>query len=97
MIRCINQLSYVTEYLVLQIGFNWCGKKDSGLFNMGTKKEMEQFIQSETKDKWNILNIGIAEKNNNGICYNNMTVENNNRNDELGEFLNRPVFIMQAK
>lgn len=97
MINCINQLSYITEYLVLQIGFNWCGQRHSGLFDNGTKKEIEQFIENGTKENWQILKIGIPERHNNSIIYNDLTCENNIRRDEMGEFLNRPLFIMHIK
>lgn len=97
MIACINQLAYVTEYLVFQMGYNWCGDCNLCLFENGTKQEMINFISQETDKHWTIANIGIAEKKAEGIIYNQLNEENNVRIDRLGEFLNRPLFIMKSK
>lgn len=97
MLSCINELSLVTTYLVLQLGFNWYGNKDICLFENGTKQEMEQYVVNGTKGLWELLHIGIAEKQNDEILYSDLNYSNNIRNDELGEFLNRPIFIMKAK
>lgn len=93
----INKLSTITNYLVLQLGFNWCGDRNKCLFKDGTKQEMEQYVTDGTKDFWEILHIGIAAEHNKQIQYEDMTEKNNKRNDRLGEFLNRPIFIMRSK
>lgn len=97
MTDCINQLAYVTEYLVFQMGFNWCGDRNRCLFENGTKKEMERFMTEGTDKFWTIADIGIAEKKAEGIIYSQLNEENNVRVDQLGEFLNRPLFIMKSK
>lgn len=97
MLKCINDMSFVTEYLVFQMGYNWCGDCSRNLFLNGTKKEVEEFIAEGTAEYWNLVNIGIAEKRETEIIYNEMNDTNNNRMDELGEFLNRPLFIMKSK
>lgn len=97
MLGCINQLSYVTDYMVFQMGFNWCGDKNQCLFANGTKEELERFLQEGTKNYWNVIKIGIAERKNGTIEYKEMNSDNNRRVDEMGEFLNRPIFIMKAK
>lgn len=79
------------------MGFNWKGDSKECLFENGTKAEMEQFLKEGTKDYWNILFIGIAEKQNNDIIYQEMNKDNNKRQDDLGEFLNRPIFILKSK
>lgn len=97
MLDCINKLSYITEYLVLQVGFNWCGNRFKCLFENGTKKEMEQFIENGVSDNWNIIKIAVAERKDDKIVYNDLTENNNVRDDSLGEFLNRPLFVMRRK
>lgn len=98
MLTCINHLSYITDYMVFQMGFNWCGDRNRCLFNNGIKQEMEQFLMSGTETYWEIVNIGIAEKKSgNMIIYNKRNENNNVRIDELGEFLNRPLFIMKSQ
>lgn len=97
MLRCINSLASITDIMVFQMGFNWCGNTNCCLFENGTKKEMEDFLQKGTKDFWEINKIGIAESNNGVIEYKDMDEHNNMRIDSFGEFLNRPLFIMQSK
>lgn len=62
MIECVNRLAYITDYLVFQMGYNWCGNRNFCLFKNGTKKEIEHFIMDQTQNYWEIINIGIAEK-----------------------------------
>lgn len=96
-IKDLNKLSHITNYLILQLGFNWKGNKEFGLFENGTKKEMIEFIKSGCCKYWDIINIGIAEKSNGTIKYEEINDMNIVRNDELGEFLNRPIFIMKSR
>lgn len=96
-LECIKGLSLVTDYLVLQLGFNWYGNIEKCLFENGTKEEMKQYVVNGTEGLWEVLFIGIAEKKDNEILYDDLNDNNNSRNDELGEFLNRPIFIMKAK
>ena len=44
-----------------------------------------------------IRNIGIAESAGDKIIYNELDSKNIERQDSLGEFLNRPIFIMESK
>lgn len=97
MIKQVNSLAKTTNTLILQMGFNWQGDRNNSLFKNGTKNEMINFIQSGTSKYWNILNIGIAEKSNNRVKYYNLTKQNVFRDNSLGEFLNRPIFILESK
>lgn len=96
----ITQLNYFadkTSLLVFQLGFNWKGDPRHCLFENGTKRELIDFILGGTKEYWDLLKIGIAEKHEEEIRYftvNNLNIE---RNDSLGEFLNRPLFILKSK
>lgn len=96
-IQQINSLAGGVKILVFQLGFNWKGNRNIGLFENGTKDEMIKFIVEGTKDDWEIINIGIAQKNRERIKYYNLNNNNIERNDELGEFLNRPIFIMKSR
>lgn len=96
-IQQLNTLSDKTDYLVFQMGFNWKGNPNLCLFKNGTKKEMIDFISDGIKDVWEIISIGIPEKVGNRIEYNTLTFNNIERVDELGEFLNRPLFILKSK
>lgn len=95
----INQLNYLaqmTELMVFQLGFNWMGNRELGIFQNGTKEEMIDFIREGIKDYWQISQIGIPEYRNGIIEYCDMSKENINRWDHMGEFLNRPLFIMKS-
>ena len=97
MVQQINSMAPICQTLVFQLGFNWKGDRNNCLFDNGTKQEMIEFIKQGTSDKWEISNIGIAEKNNGSIKYNSLSKKNIARDDSLGEFLNRPIFIMKSK
>ena len=68
-----------------------------GLFENGTKKELIDYILSGTKNDWEINYIGIAQSFQQKIQYCDLNDINIERNDDLGEFLNRPIFIMKSK
>jgi hypothetical protein len=97
MINSINYFSKKTKYLVLQMGYCWKGDRGQLLFEDGTKKEMIDFVKNATVDYWNILAIGVAEEKNKLTKYNLLNKDNIIRNDKLGEFRNRPLFILQSK
>ncbi|WP_233963727.1 DUF1698 domain-containing protein [Pectobacterium versatile] len=91
----LNSLSVNTNTLVLQLGFNWKGNSNYGLFANGTKREMIDYVKTAIDGVWNLRAIGIAERTTHGeIIYNELSDDNINRQDELGEFLNRPIFIL---
>ena len=96
-INSLISLSQQTKFLIFQLGFNWKGNKNFPLFKKGTKNELINFIESGIKDIWAIEHIGIAEKCNNRIVYKEIDSHNIQRQDSLGEFLNRPLFIMRSK
>lgn len=97
MLSCLNDMAYVTKLLIFQLGFNWCGNREKCLFEHGTKQEMEAFIRQGTDERWDIIKIGVAVKKEGRVVYEDMNEKNNQRQDELGEFLNRPIFIMKSK
>lgn len=96
-IDCINSLSYYVDFLILQLGYNWKGDRKKCLFRQGTKEEIISFIKRSCEKYWSIQDIGIAEKNINNVVYKAKSNQNISRNDTMGEFLNRPIFIMKSK
>jgi cyclopropane fatty-acyl-phospholipid synthase-like methyltransferase len=94
----LNGLSARVGTLIFQLGFNWKGDRRHGLFEHGTKAEMIAFIRAGTFDHWHIEQIGVAEKAADGhVAYQPLDDHNGGRNDALGEFLNRPLFILRSK
>lgn len=94
MIAAVNAMSANVSTLIFQMGFNWRGEVKHCLFTNGTKKEVIDFITEGTRDHWHVDAIGIAERHENGIVYADCNDTNIKRDDSLGEFLNRPLFIM---
>jgi hypothetical protein len=82
--------------LVFQLGFNWKGNRNNGLFKNGTKRELIDFINQGIKGFWEIQTIGIAESVDNEYVFNDLNEINIQRNDEIGEFLNRPIIILKS-
>lgn len=97
MLACINSMAKMTDILVFQMGYNWCGNPKMGLFEGGTKQEMEEYLYEGIQNHWEILKTGIAEKRDGKIQYTDKNERNNLREDALGEFLNRPIFILRSK
>jgi hypothetical protein len=93
----INYFYNKTKFLVLQKGFCWKGDRNLLLFEKGTKKEMIDFIKEATSENWDILTIGIAEEQNGETTFNLANENNIERNDSLGEFRNRPIFILKNR
>ncbi len=97
-INHLNSMHDKCRTLIFQLGFNWRGDRNLPLFTDGTKKELIDYIESNTQHFWRIEHVGVAvTDHNNEIEYQEITEDNIQRRDELGEFLNRPIFIMHSK
>ena len=94
--EAIIYFSGKTEYLVLQMGFCWKGDRTKLLFENGTKQEMIDFVRLAIADHWEIQSIGIAESENGETVYRPLSEKNILRDDSLGEFRNRPIFILKS-
>ncbi|MDR1005492.1 MAG: class I SAM-dependent methyltransferase [Bacteroidales bacterium] len=94
--RQLNYLYDKTKILIFQLGFNWQGNRNMPLFENGTKSELISFIEEISKDYWQIIKTGIAERNSEGVRYVDLNENNIQRDDSLGEFLNRPLFILKS-
>jgi SAM-dependent methyltransferase len=92
----LNSMANHTSILIYQMGFNWQGNIKTCLFENGTKAEMIEYMRNGTKGVWQIESIGIPEKNSNGIEYKELNENNIKRDDSLGEFLNRPLFVLRS-
>lgn len=95
-LRQLNRMNRIVDRLVFQLGFNWRGDPGRCLFTHGTKAEMIDFICEGTSGFWNIDAIGVAVRQGDAIAYRDVDEWNIQRDDSLGEFLNRPIFIMTA-
>lgn len=95
-INQLNSMKNIADNVIFQLGFNWRGNRNYGLFEDGTKIELIEFIKNGVKEIWNIDFIGIAKKDEGGnVIYSDLNNGNIERYDQLGEFLNRPLFILR--
>jgi len=94
MLTALNQLSLQTRHLWMQLGFNWKGDRYCPLFPEGTKANVIDFVCQGTKGHWRIDDI--AAVNPKTLDYEPMGDHNLGRFDALGEFLNRPLFLMSS-
>lgn len=90
----LRNIASYTQYVVFQLGFCWQGKADRALFANGTKSELIDFVKQAVDGVWAVDAIGIPERNGSEIRYGSPTPDNIQRDDSLGEFLNRPLFIL---
>lgn len=97
-IGALRRLSKIASFLVFQMGFNWKGDSRYCLFREGTKREMIDFVLKGTAGFYDVRKIGVPEKRTDGaIFYCDLNDRNIERDDSLGEFLNRPLFILKSK
>lgn len=97
MLEQVNSMRKYTDLLVFQMGFCWKGKNANGIFENGTKAEMIDYVTRGTSEHWVIDHIAVAERIDDKVVFNEVNESNLPRNNALGEFLNRPIFIMHAK
>lgn len=93
----LKRLATMTRHLVFQLGYNWKGNRDLPLFANGTKSEQIEFVNSVMLGFWDIVAIGIADMRTEGLVYTPPTPANLVRQDALGEFLNRPLFLCRSR
>lgn len=96
-IEQLNSLTKIAKTVVFQLGFNWQGNPNFPLFKNGTKAEVIDYLKAGTEDHWEITSIGIATKQNDTVIYKECNPINIQRDNSLGEFLNRPIFILKSK
>ncbi|MGV7206793.1 class I SAM-dependent methyltransferase [Oxalobacteraceae bacterium A2-2] len=92
----LNHLAGRCRRMAFQLGFNWKGDRHLPLFDSGTKAEMIDFIRTGTAGRWTVEHIGIAARGPGGIAYHELDDNNIARDDSLGEFLNRPFFLLRS-
>ncbi|WP_271408474.1 class I SAM-dependent methyltransferase [Pseudomonas sp. Q1-7] len=92
----LNRMNRLADRLIFQLGFNWRGDPARCLFSRGTKTEMINYIREGSSGFWDIEAIGVAQRQNGELVYRDIDDRNVQRDDALGEFLNRPIFIMKS-
>jgi hypothetical protein len=97
MLACLSVLAHTSCMLVLQLGFNWKGDRRLPLFPGGSKAEMIDFVTQGTAADWDVVAIGAAGRDGEEIVFSDLGAHNRARDDSLGEFLNRPIFVLRSR
>lgn len=95
MLQCLNRLSAVTGTLVLQLGFNWKGDIRFPLFEGGQKAALIDFVRHGIDRTWALEAVVVP--NPQSLAYEPVSLANIARNDALGEFMNRPIFVLRSR
>lgn len=97
MAQYLTELSFKANTLIFQMGFNWKGNKQLPLFQNGEKHELISFIEESTNKNYYLEKIFCStSKDGEYMEYLDSNL-NTTRNNEIGEFLNRPLFILRSK
>lgn len=96
MIDNIDAFAQYSDNMIFQMGYNWKGNVNYPLFDRGEKQEVIDFIRNNLKE-WRIEGIGIPVLVNDFVEYADANDANMVRNNALGEFLNRPLFVLKSK
>jgi SAM-dependent methyltransferase len=94
--KSLERVAWFSDFLVFQLGYCWKGNRDLPLFKSGTKQEQVDFMTRAIRGHWEMIAIGIPELEGDRVFYREPTPENMKRQDPLGEFLNRPLFILKS-
>ncbi|MFT3858025.1 MAG: class I SAM-dependent methyltransferase [Aquabacterium sp.] len=95
MLRCLNHMAHVTHTLMLQIGFNWKGDVRHPLFEGGEKSALIDFVAEGSARNWVIEEVTVP--NAATRVYEPINEDNLPRNNQIGEFMNRPLFKMRSR
>jgi len=82
--------------LVFQVGFNWKGNRNQPIFEDGSRSNVIDLVK-DLSAVWDIEAVGIARKAGDEVVYEDMGLASVARDDSLGEFLNRPLFILRSR
>ncbi|MBK6852043.1 MAG: hypothetical protein IPG93_10580 [Burkholderiales bacterium] len=95
MLAALNRLARHTGLCWMQLGFNWKGDRHRPLFEHGSKRELIDFVRAGTQGHWAIETIAVVNPATRD--YELVNDDNLARFDALGEFLNRPLFLMRSR
>lgn len=94
-LNSLNNLSGTCKCLWFQLGFNWKGNPGTPLFKNGLKIELIEYIRGSVSEKWSIKKIAVY--NPDIQEYQDLTSKLLSRFDLIGEFRNRPLFLLESK
>lgn len=95
MAQSFQKLACRGSWMWFQLGYNWKGIRYYPLFSHGLKSEVIDFIGNICQDYWDIEKIAVYNPTTN--LYEDVCGELFSRFDTLGEFLNRPLFLLRSR
>ena len=95
MLHCLDAMAANTGTLVLQLGFNWKGDVRYPLFAGGEKAALVDFVREGTHAAWRLDTVAVADPQTQE--YEALNARNLARNDAIGEFMNRPIFVLRSR
>lgn len=95
MLKSLRHMAGLTRVLVLQLGFNWKGDVRCPLFEGGEKAALIDFVAQGVGDSWVIEEVTVP--NPVTRAYEPISEDNLPRNNQIGEFMNRPLFKMRSR
>jgi 2-polyprenyl-3-methyl-5-hydroxy-6-metoxy-1,4-benzoquinol methylase len=95
MLRCLNYLATITRTLMLQLGFNWKGDIRYPLFDGGEKAALIDFVTQGCAEHWCIEETTVPHPVTR--VYEPISEANLSRNNQIGEFMNRPLFKLRSR
>lgn len=95
MLACLNRMASLTRTLMLQLGFNWKGDIRCALFEGGEKAALIDFVAQGSADHWLIEEVTVPHPVTR--VYEPISADNLPRNNQIGEFMNRPLFKLRSR
>jgi len=95
MLRCLNYMAAITHTLMLQLGFNWKGNVRCPLFDDGEKSALIDFVAQGSAEHWRIEEVTVPAPVTR--VYEPISEANLPRNNQIGEFMNRPLFKLRSR
>jgi SAM-dependent methyltransferase len=95
MLASLRHMAGMTRILMLQLGFNWKGDVRFPLFEGGEKAALIDFVAHGVGDQWTIEEVTVP----NPVTHEIEPISEDNlpRNNQIGEFMNRPLFKLRSR
>lgn len=93
--RSLQALARQCDVVWLQLGFNWKGRVSEPLFARGSKQEVIDFVTEACDDAFAIESTAIYDPASGTYAAASEALKA--RFDSIGEFLNRPLFLLRAR
>jgi hypothetical protein len=95
MLACLQAMAGRVATLVLQLGFNWKGDVRYPLFHGGEKAALVDFVAEGARRDWSVAAVAVSDAATGE--YEPLAAHNLARNDAIGEFRNRPIFVLRSR